>query len=83
MNVGDKISVSGTDYEVVYVGGSKRVLIKYDGGLIVSAEQNPDGTWDLGGPSKVGSAEAAFIQQNMPARDTTEIDLVKDGDSDV
>lgn len=64
-------------YECVYVTNPRRALIKYDGGLIVAVECNLDGTWDLAA-EPANAEEKTFLEQNMPARDTTEVDLVKD-----
>jgi hypothetical protein len=71
------VTIGGMAYEVLYTTKPGRVVIRYDGGLVVLADQNRDGTWDLSG-QPASTEEQAIITRYMPANNTTEVDIVKD-----
>lgn len=71
------VMIGKSQYEVLFISKPGRVVIRYDGGLVVLADQNRDGTWDLSG-QPASSEEQAVITRYMPANDSTEVDLVPD-----
>jgi hypothetical protein len=79
-DVPDLISVGDPDnayaYAVLHRFGDKRALILY-GGLAVLVDEQPNGRWELSGvPATPG--EQIVIERVMPARDTTDVAIVKD-----
>lgn len=70
-------SGNSTVYVVVYTFSVDRVLIRYDGGLVVIAERDlASGTWDLAADPATAE-ENVVIKQFMPAVDTTELTITK------
>jgi len=88
IRVGDEIKFQSVDglsdseqptYKVVYVTNQNRVIIAYDGGDLVLVDNGADGKWAFSGEPATPEEEA-FIGANMPAVDTTDVTVTKDGE---
>jgi hypothetical protein len=77
IKVGDGIFLAGEHEtrEVAYVSNEKRVIVKYDGLLLV-CDKDSFGIWDFSGSPAVG-AENEFIIAHMQAKDTTDVTVTK------
>lgn len=70
------VSAPNDAYEVLHVTNPNRAVIKFDGGIVICVDKGPEG-WDLSGVP-ADADEQAVIEKYMPAKDTTQVDVVKD-----
>lgn len=71
------ISGETTPRQIAQQFAPGRVIVRYDGDLLVLCERDAQGVWNLSGDTPTPE-EAAFIQANMPDVDTTGVTVTKD-----
>lgn len=74
IKIGEDVTLS---YEVLYVTSPARAIVRFDMGLCVLVDRDPNGKWGLSG-KPANAAETDFIEKNMPSLDGTEVDVEKD-----
>jgi len=73
-----KLTVNGTEYEVIRQFNENRALVNYEG-LAVLVDRDPQsGTWDLSGQPANPDEEQVIKDFQAPMNDKTVLDIEKD-----